>query len=89
MDSALNRAFKQWPEILNDSTLTSALLDRLLHHAETHVIVGKSYRMKDSRPLHHLTKLSGYNYFPTTKTSKESLTIAGRCFVPGCTYIPA
>jgi DNA replication protein DnaC len=27
--------------------LTSAILDRLLHHAETQVIEGKSYRMKD------------------------------------------
>jgi DNA replication protein DnaC len=43
-----NRVYKNWPEIFNnDSTLTSALLDRLLHHAETIVIEGKSYRMKD------------------------------------------
>ena len=43
-----NRAFKHWAEIFNnDSTLTSALLDRLLHHAETVLIEGKSYRMKD------------------------------------------
>jgi DNA replication protein DnaC len=43
-----NRAFKDWPEIFNnDATLTSAMLDRLLHHAETIVIEGKSYRMKD------------------------------------------
>jgi len=43
-----NRAFKDWPEIFNnDSTLTSAILDRLLHHAETMVIKGKSYRMKE------------------------------------------
>jgi DNA replication protein DnaC len=43
-----NKAFKNWPEIFNnDSTLTSALLDRLLHHADTQVIEGKSYRMKD------------------------------------------
>ena len=43
-----NRAFKDWPEIFNnDSTLTSALLDRLLHHTETVVIEGKSYRMKE------------------------------------------
>ncbi len=43
-----NRAYKQWPEIFNnDSTLTSAILDRMLHHAETVVIEGKSYRMKD------------------------------------------
>jgi len=42
-----NRAFRDWPEIFNnDSTLTSALLDRLLHHTETIVIEGKSYRMK-------------------------------------------
>jgi len=43
-----NRAYKHWPEIFNhDATLTSALLDRLLHHAETILIEGKSYRMKD------------------------------------------
>ena len=43
-----NRAYKHWPEIFNgDSTLTSALLDRLLHHAETVLIEGKSYSMKD------------------------------------------
>ena len=43
-----NRAYKDWPEIFNnDSTLTSAILDRLLHHAETVLIKGKSYRMKE------------------------------------------
>ena len=43
-----NRAFKDWPEIFNnDSTLTSALLDRLLHHTEAIVIEGPSYRMKE------------------------------------------
>ncbi len=43
-----NRVFKRWPEIFNnDATLTSALLDRLLHHAETVLIEGKSYRMKE------------------------------------------
>jgi DNA replication protein DnaC len=43
-----NKAFKHWAEIFNnDSTLTSALMDRLLHHAETVLIEGKGYRMKD------------------------------------------
>jgi len=43
-----NRAYKQWPEIFNnDAMIASALLDRLLHNAETVVITGKSYRMKD------------------------------------------
>ena len=46
-----NRAFKNWPEIFNnDTTLTSALLDRLLHHAETCVVEGKSYRAEDHIP---------------------------------------
>ncbi|MFQ5561492.1 MAG: IS21-like element helper ATPase IstB [Nitrospinota bacterium] len=43
-----NRVYKQWPEIFNnDATLTSAILDRVLHHAQTVIIEGKSYRMKD------------------------------------------
>lgn len=43
-----NRAFKDWPGIFNnDSTLTSAILDRLLHHSEVILIDGSSYRMKD------------------------------------------
>ena len=43
-----NKAFKQWPSIFNnDSTLTSAVLDRLLHHAEPIMIEGASYRMKE------------------------------------------
>jgi len=43
-----NQAYKNWAKVFNnDATLTSAVLDRLLHHAETVVIEGKSYRMKD------------------------------------------
>jgi DNA replication protein DnaC len=43
-----NKAFKHWPCIFNnDSALTSALLDRVMHHSEVIVIEGKSYRMKD------------------------------------------
>jgi len=43
-----NQAYKNWVKVFNnDATLTSTVLDRLLHHAETVVIEGKSYRMKD------------------------------------------
>ena len=43
-----NQAYKNWVRMFNnDAALTSALLDRLLHHAETLTIEGKSYRMKD------------------------------------------
>jgi DNA replication protein DnaC len=43
-----NRVYKHWSQIFNnDSTLTSAILDRVLHHADTVVIEGLSFRMKD------------------------------------------
>jgi len=43
-----NKPFKQWATIFNnDSTIASAVLDRLLHHAETILLEGTSYRMKD------------------------------------------
>ncbi len=46
-----NQPYKQWPKIFNnDTTITSAVLDRLLHHAETIVLEGRSYRMKDQLP---------------------------------------
>jgi DNA replication protein DnaC len=42
-----NRAYKHWSQIFNnDSTLTSAILDRVLHHVDTVVIEGKSYRTR-------------------------------------------
>ena len=43
-----NQIYKHWSRIFNnDATITSAVLDRLLHHAETVIVEGKSYRMKD------------------------------------------
>ena len=43
-----NRIFKDWAIIFNnDSTIASAVLDRLMHHSEVIIIEGKSYRMKD------------------------------------------
>ncbi len=46
-----NQPYKLCPKIFNnDTTITSAVLDRLLHHAETIVLEGRSYRMKDQVP---------------------------------------
>ena len=46
-----NEPFKKWPRIFgNDSTLASAVLDRLLHHAHALTLTGKSYRMKGRLP---------------------------------------
>jgi DNA replication protein DnaC len=48
-----NRPFREWGTLLDtDSTLATALIDRLMHHGEAIVIQGDSYRMrgKDSDP---------------------------------------
>ena len=48
-----NRQFSQWPVIFdNDNTITSAILDRILHHSEVVVIEGTSFRMKNEKNNH-------------------------------------
>jgi DNA replication protein DnaC len=44
-----NTVFAEWQNLLGDEILASALLDRLLHHAEVIAINGSSYRMKERR----------------------------------------
>jgi DNA replication protein DnaC len=44
-----NTSFSEWGNLLGDDVLATALLDRLLHHAEVLAINGSSYRMKDRR----------------------------------------
>lgn len=45
-----NLAFGQWDQTFaGDTTLTAALLDRLLHHAHIVPIAGESYRLKHQR----------------------------------------
>jgi DNA replication protein DnaC len=42
-----NTSFAGWGNLLGDEVLATALLDRLLHHAEVIAINGRSYRMKE------------------------------------------
>lgn len=42
-----NTSFAEWGTLLGNEVLASALLDRLLHHAEVLSIQGPSYRMKE------------------------------------------
>ena len=46
-----NTSFVEWGTLLGNEVLATALLDRLLHHAEVLSINGKSYRMKGRMPL--------------------------------------
>lgn len=45
-----NTSFAEWGSLLGNDVLASALLDRLLHHAEVISINGPSYRMKERLP---------------------------------------
>jgi len=42
-------AVADWGEVLGDSVMATAILDRLLHHASTVNIKGESYRLKEKR----------------------------------------
>ena len=42
-----NLSFTEWGALLGDEVLATALLDRLLHHAEVIAINGRSYRMRN------------------------------------------
>ena len=45
-----NKSFDAWAEMLGDQVMTTAMLDRLLHHARIFTLDGESYR------LQHTTK---------------------------------
>ena len=40
-----NKGFDQWAEMMGDEIMTTALLDRLLHHAHIFSLNGESYRI--------------------------------------------
>ena len=41
-----NKSFENWAEMLGDEVMTTALPDRILHHARIYNLDGKSYRLK-------------------------------------------
>lgn len=41
-----NNEITQWVELMGDQTLTTAMLDRILHHARCYSLRGESYRLK-------------------------------------------
>jgi len=44
-----NKSFEAWAEMMGDTIMTTALLDRLLHHAKVFTLDGESYRIKKSK----------------------------------------
>ena len=41
-----NKSFESWAEMMGDTVMTTAMLDRLLHHARVFTLDGESYRIK-------------------------------------------
>jgi DNA replication protein DnaC len=42
-----NKPFARWGEVFGDVAVASAMIDRLVHHAEVITLKGDSYRLKD------------------------------------------
>jgi DNA replication protein DnaC len=53
-----NLTFAEWGSLLGDAVLATALLDRLLHHAEVVAINGRSYRMRQRLPADQAAPLA-------------------------------
>lgn len=43
-----NLAFKEWPTVFPNATCATALIDRVIHHADVISIEGKSYRLREA-----------------------------------------
>lgn len=52
-----NKPVSEWAAVLGDATLTTAMLDKLLHHSEVVVIRGDSYRLLEKRKEGLLTSV--------------------------------
>ncbi|RKY75763.1 ATP-binding protein [candidate division KSB1 bacterium] len=46
-----NKSFNNWAEMLGDTVMTTALLDRLLHHAKIFNLDGESYRIQKQKEV--------------------------------------
>lgn len=48
-----NMPFGRWGEVFGDDVVASAMIDRLVHHAEVLSLAGDSYRVKNRQDLLH------------------------------------
>ena len=60
-----NKTFTEWGEVFGDEVLVTAMLDRLMHHAEVLSIKGQSYRLRGK-------KLDGSTIAKTTEKNAKS-----------------
>ena len=41
-----NKGFEDWAELMGDPVITTAILDRIVHHSEIFNLTGESYQLK-------------------------------------------
>lgn len=46
-----NKGFDEWADFLGDATITTAILDRLIHHCEILNMTGNSYRLQHRKTI--------------------------------------
>lgn len=46
-----NKGFDEWADFLGDATITTAILDRLIHHCELINMTGNSYRLEHRKSI--------------------------------------
>lgn len=46
-----NKGFDEWADFLGDATITTAILDRLVHHCEIINMSGNSYRLEHHKSI--------------------------------------
>jgi len=46
-----NKGFDEWADFLGDATITTAILDRLIHHCEIINLTGDSYRLSHRKSI--------------------------------------
>ena len=46
-----NKGFDEWADFLGDQTITTAILDRLVHHCEIINMTGNSYRLEHHKSI--------------------------------------
>lgn len=44
-----NKSLRSWAEVIHDSSLATALIDRLMHHGEVFYLSGESYRLRGKK----------------------------------------
>ncbi len=49
-----NKSFSEWGEVLGDTVMASAVLDRIRHHCIVVNIRGNSYRLKERKKMENI-----------------------------------